>query len=368
MTISKALAAFLVATFGALPIHGFVPSSAHSPSSLSNNALQPPSLSSTISHKTMLRATDNANKESSSSDSLTLFSPCKINLFLRIIRKRPDGFHDLASLFQAVGFGDTLNLSLLTKGDKDEFTCNMEGVPTDSTNLVIRALELMRQRTNKNDVFFNADLFKRVPAQAGLGGGSANAATAMWGANELMGRPATLDQLIEWSGELGSDITFFLSRGTAYCTGRGEVMSPIDPPLPSGAKLSIVKPDLGLSTPKVFKALDYEQLSNEDPQSLCDTFLKDGVVSTDDKYYINDLEQPAFDCLPELRALKEELLGVEGFDHVMMSGSGTSIFCIGEPADNDAFVKEFDSREGVSVFSAAFINREEGCWFEDPDN
>jgi len=244
----------------------------------------------------------------------------------------------------------------------------MEGVPTDSSNLVLRALELMRQRTNKKDVFFNADLFKRCPAQAGLGGGSANAATAMWGANELMGRPATLDQLIEWSGELGSDITFFLSRGTAYCTGRGEVMTPIDPPLPSGAKLSIVKPDFGLSTPKVFKALDYEQLSTEDPQALCDTFLKDGVVSTDDKYYINDLEQPAFDCLPELKALKEELLEVEGFDHVMMSGSGTSIFCIGEPADNDAFVKEFDSREGVSVFTSEFINRKEGCWFENPEN
>lgn len=173
--------------------------------------------------------------------------------------------------------------------------------------------------------------------------------------------------MIEWSGELGSDITFFLSRGTAYCTGRGEVMTPIDPPLPSGAKLSIVKPDLGLSTPMVFRALDYDQLSAEDPEMLRDTFLRDGVVSTDDKFYINDLEQPAFDCLPELKALKEELLEVEGFDHVMMSGSGTSIFCIGEPADKEAFMKEFDSREGVSVFNAEFINREEGCWFEDPN-
>eukprot|EP00984_Skeletonema_dohrnii_P005659 scaffold1996_cov120-Skeletonema_dohrnii-CCMP3373.AAC.6 len=218
----------------------------------------------------------------------------------------------------------------------------MEGVPTDSSNLVIRALELMREKTGKTSVYFNADLFKRCPAQAGLGGGSANAATAMWGANELMGRPATLEQLIEWSGALGSDITFFLSRGTAYCTGRGEIMTPIDPPLPSGAKLSIVKPNLGLSTPK------------------------EGVVNTDDKYYINDLEQPAFDCLPELKALKDELLEVEGFDHVMMSGSGTSIFCIGEPTDKDAFMKEFDERDGVSVFNAAFISREEGSWFQDP--
>ena len=179
-------------------------------------------------------------------------------------------------------------------------------------------------------------------------------------------RYSLLFQLIEWSADLGSDITFFLSRGTAYCTGRGEIMTPIDPPLTSGVKLSIVKPDFGLSTPKVFGALDYDQLSNEDPEMLLNTFLQKGVVNTEDKYYINDLEQPAFDCLPELRALKDELLGVKGFDHVMMSGSGTSIFCIGEPEDKEAFMKEFDGREGVSVFNAEFINREEGSWFENP--
>lgn len=145
-------------------------------------------------------------------------------------------------------------------------------------------------------------------------------------------------------------------------------MTPIDPPLPSGAKLSIVKPDLGLSTPMVFKALDYNQLSKEDPEIVLTTFLQDGVVRIDDKYYINDLEQPAFDCLPELKALKDELLKVDGFDHVMMSGSGTSIYCIGEPKDMSLFMKEFDTREGVSVFNTQFINRAEGIWFENPDN
>jgi hypothetical protein len=131
--------------------------------------------------------------------SLSLFSPCKINLFLRILRRRDDGYHDLASLFQAIGFGDTLELRILDEESStstdDVFTCNMPGVPVDSTNLVLRALQLMRDRTNRNDVFFQANLIKQVPAQAGLGGGSANAATAMWGANELLGRPATLEQV-----------------------------------------------------------------------------------------------------------------------------------------------------------------------------
>jgi hypothetical protein len=129
----------------------------------------------------------------------TFFSPCKINLFLRILRKREDGYHDLASLFQAVGFGDTLEMTPVSETSTavttaDTFTCNMEGVPTDSSNLVLRAVQLMRDKTGVQR-FFDLNLIKQCPAQAGLGGGSANAATAMWGANELMGRPATLPQV-----------------------------------------------------------------------------------------------------------------------------------------------------------------------------
>ena len=101
------------------------------------------------------------NVETSNYD-LSLFSPCKINLFLRILRKRPDNYHDLASLFQTVGFGDTLHVKLLTKQDEidmndgkafqnDLFECNMDGVPTDDSNLVIRALNLMREKTENED-------------------------------------------------------------------------------------------------------------------------------------------------------------------------------------------------------------------------
>jgi 4-diphosphocytidyl-2-C-methyl-D-erythritol kinase len=149
--------------------------------------------------RSSIRSSATDTNESSSTESteatLSLFSPCKINLFLRIIRKREDGFHDLASLFQAIGFGDTLEMTLLDESaDEDEFSCNMPGVPVDSTNLVVRAMELMRKQTGTRQ-YFKANLIKQVPAQAGLGGGSANAAAAMWGANELMGRPASLDEV-----------------------------------------------------------------------------------------------------------------------------------------------------------------------------
>ena len=173
-------------------------------------------------------------------------------------------------------------------------------------------------------------------------------------------------QMVEWSGDLGSDITFFLSRGTAYCTGRGEIMTPIEPPLPSGTKVCIVKPAIGLSTPAVFKAMEYDKLSSLDPEeTLLPVFLK-GIDNVADEYFINDLEYPAFKCVPELKELKEKLKEIEGFQHVMMSGSGTSIFCLGEPANLDTFNNLIGSRPNLQVFFAEFINRPTNSWYERP--
>lgn len=175
--------------------------------------------------------------------------------------------------------------------------------------------------------------------------------------------------MIEWSGELGSDITFFLSQGTAYCTGRGEILTPIDPPLPTGTKVCIVKPDIGLSTPSVFKALDYDELSDKDADKiLLPAFLDTkGVEKVPKDCYVNDLEPPAFRCVPRLGELKESLLKVAGFKHVMMSGSGTSIFCIGEPDDRESFLKEFEAMDDVQVFFSEFIDRDKGTWFQKPE-
>ena len=175
--------------------------------------------------------------------------------------------------------------------------------------------------------------------------------------------------MIEWSGDLGSDITFFLSRGTAYCTGRGEIMTPTDPLLPSGTKLCIVKPNVGLSTPSVFKALDYDELSELDAgEVLLPAFLNaDGVENVSEEFYINDLEPPACRCVPALGELKDSLQKVAGFKHVMMSGSGTSIFCLGQPENEEEFLNEFGKRQDLRVFFAEFVNREEGEWFERPN-
>lgn len=283
-------------------------------------------------------------------ESLELFSPAKVNLFLRIIRKREDGYHDLASLFHTVAFGDSLQLEVLPEdAKKDKLECNLPGVPVDESNLVIRALKLFREKSGIQR-FFDVKLEKKIPAQAGMGGGSSNAATAFYGANVLCGSPATPEDLIRWGDDpvIGSDATFFLSEGTAYCTGRGEIVTPVDGlPIKEGLNVFLVKPNYGLSTGKVFKAMDYSALSKVDPEELLQTFKDKG---TSHSFWVNDLESPAFTVSPELSDLKDYLNGC-GFEAVLMSGSGSTIFCLGDPGDGaeafEASAKEKFDIEGI---------------------
>ena len=167
------------------------------------------------------------------SDRLSVFSPSKINLFLRIMGRRPDGFHDLASLFHVIDLGDRMEMAPI-EGKSDRLTCNIADIPTDDSNLVIKALNLYRSKTDIQQ-HFDIDLQKTVPHGAGLGGGSANAATTLWAANEICGnvalrqhrnrvtplvlQVASNQDLLDWSGEIGSDISVFFSEGAAYCTG-----------------------------------------------------------------------------------------------------------------------------------------------------
>jgi len=170
-------------------------------------------------------------------------------------------------------------------------------------------------------------LVKCVPAGAGLGGGSGNAATALWAANELCGRPASEADLLAWSGDIGSDISVFFSTGAAYCTGRGEIVRNEHPPLPLDTKMCLVKPAEGLPTPTVFKALNLATRSTADPEELLRTLAKQQSASQ--ATCVNDLEPPAFTVMPSLAALKQRLIDTGAFQSVFMSGSGSTIVCIG---------------------------------------
>jgi len=279
---------------------------------------------------------------------LTLQSPAKINLFLRILNKRPDGYHALASLFQCLTLADTIQFSL---AEKDLLTCSHPNIPLDKSNLVMKAADLFRAKTDIH-CGFKIFLDKKIPVEAGLGGGSSNAATTLWAINKLCGEPASLDDLIQWGAEVGSDVPFFFSQGTAYCTGRGECVRDL-PALPS-LDLWIVKPNQGLSTAAVYRAYKQENAVQRDPDVLLQQALMGNLIC------FNDLEEPAFALLPSLQAFKQKL-SLLGFETVMMSGSGSSFFCIGSGVGlRDLISLE---KEGIFCAPVKFLNRAEDQWY-----
>lgn len=168
-------------------------------------------------------------------------------------------------------------------------------------------------------------LEKRIPSQAGLGGGSSNAATTLWALNELSGRPADLEELIEMGAKIGSDVPFFFSLGTAYCTGRGEHLSPFSLPYPISGW--IAKPPYGLSTPLVYQETRVSELFDRDPLLSLESY----------PVFYNDLEPAAFRLEPRLLEFKKELEG-QGFDSITMTGSGTAFFCIGGNPDKKGLI------------------------------
>ncbi len=270
-------------------------------------------------------------------------SPAKINIFLRVLAKRPDGYHELSTLMQAIDLCDTLDIHFTT--GEDLITCTDPNLPTNRTNLCFKALELFRKKTGES---FKAHIHleKRIPIQAGLGGGSSNAATTLWALNEMSGLDVPLDDLIEWSGEIGSDITFFLSEGTALCTGRGERIQKIDPIIQK-EHLWILKPQAGLSTPEVFKNFDILSIPQIDPQNLLSEFKKGSPV------YMNDLQVSAFKALPILEEIKNEL-NKKGYRNVTMTGTGSAIVCFG---DKPPFFPN------TKCYQSKFINRTHDSWY-----
>lgn len=244
---------------------------------------------------------------------------CKINLGLFVTRKRPDGYHELETVMLPVkGLHDIVDVERI-EGEDIEF--RGEGIIVDcapSDNLCVRAARLMQERYGLSGVSITLD--KRVPFGAGLGGGSSDATAVIVAINDIFDLGLPKAELASLAAELGSDTAYFVYNDAELCTGRGEVMSPIDIDL-AGKWLVVVKPNEGVSTAEAYRGVKPAM-----PERGLRELLAEPIECWQGSVK-NDFEPHIFEAHPRIRAIKESLLA-SGALYASMSGSGSAVFGI----------------------------------------
>jgi 4-diphosphocytidyl-2-C-methyl-D-erythritol kinase len=257
---------------------------------------------------------------------LILKTPAKINFGLQILCKRPDGFHDLETVLQMVALFD--EMEFFTNDGEIKLICNNPEIPEDESNLVFRAAKILRDEfPDRTRSGVKIRLKKIIPAGAGLGGGSGNAAFALMGLNKFWDLGLSCEQLIPFAASLGSDIPFFLVSPTALGTERGDKIRKIASP----RKISvvIVFPGFSISTPWVYQNLKLELTKKQNNISILQKFLSQSDISQLGNSLQNHLEPVVFKKYPVVREIKDKLLEI-GACGALMSGSGSAVFGVFE--------------------------------------
>ncbi len=293
---------------------------------------------------------------------ISLKSAAKINLYLEITGNRPDGYHDLVMILQSIDLCDRIDIRKLGT-DEIQVQCTNPEVPCDRTNLAYRAAALLQG--NFPDVGgMEIAIDKQIPMGAGLAGGSANAAAVLVGIDRLWELGLTQPQLCEFAAQLGSDIPFCVSGGTALATGRGEVLSPL--PDLTDLVLVICKPrNIAISTVWAYQTfrsqglLATSQIKNQNLSSQIVAAIASGDESTPNKIgrlLYNDLERVVLPEHPEIAALKNKLLDQECLG-AMMSGSGSTVFAIAPDLDRAQQIAEAIKTDDIDVWVVKSLAR-----------
>jgi 4-diphosphocytidyl-2-C-methyl-D-erythritol kinase len=253
---------------------------------------------------------------------LTLHAPAKINLSLRVLAKRPDGYHEIESLFCPIGLYDRLTLSPC---ESIQIRCDAAHVPSDSSNLAHRAATVFLdalQKTERRQApgGIHIELCKQIPVGAGLGGGSSDAAAVLKGLNQIQGHPFNNDQLRAMALPLGADVPFFIDARAAVATGIGEALRPF-PNLPNYYVI-VIYPGLHIATAEVYKKLNLRLTKT---QNKINYFHFTGPQFDVCTHLVNDLETVTENAHPEILEAKS-LLRQKGALGTLMSGSGSSVF------------------------------------------
>lgn len=295
---------------------------------------------------------------------LTLRAYAKINLTLDVFSKRADGYHSLASVLQTISLHDNLTLTL-TEAPGVALTCDAPeawAVPSDANNLVYRAAQSVLEAAGENKRGVAIHLEKRVPAQAGLGGGSSDAAAALAGVNRLLGLGLEEKKLHELAAALGSDVPFFLTGGAASARGRGEILTPLPDIEPFW--LVVVKPDIGVSTAWAYGQLDAEpERASHRATKRFEEALREGDRDRLIQWQSNDFELPVFARYPALAWLHDELR-MAGALAAHLCGSGSAIYGVAENETKAEKIASLLRGKYPLTYVAQTLTREVSRYFE----
>jgi 4-diphosphocytidyl-2-C-methyl-D-erythritol kinase len=278
----------------------------------------------------------------------------KINWMLRVRGRRPDGYHEIETVFQTVALHDSLYFS--RRGDEFiSLTCDRVGIPIDRSNLIVRAAMLLKERLG---IAWGADIHleKRIPAPGGLGGGSADAASALLGLCRLWNLGVEREVLAEMGRELGADVPFFFTGGTALGTGTGEKIRPL--PDARSSFLVIVTPDVAIATAAAYQSLNAAPLTKNFTEStLTVSPLREEFGHFPHSGMRNDFESVVATSYPPVARAKELLLE-NGADLAMVCGSGASVYGLfsDRPAQERAAAQLRAGSDG-SVFVTETLSR-----------
>lgn len=260
---------------------------------------------------------------STSAAAVVVAAPAKLNLFLEVLGRRSDGYHEVATLMVAVDWYDTLELVEQASGEWS-LRCEPAGsAPDGEANLVWRAARLLAERTGLGRRGVAMRLTKRLPAQAGLGGGSSDAAAVLVGLARLWKVALTNDAALAMGAAVGSDVPFFLTGPAAWCTGRGEATEQEQMPRP--LDFVLVCPPVGLSTARVYAALEPPAAPRDG--TVIRAALRQGDVEGLGRHLFNRLQEPALRLEPLVARLQQRLARVAPFG-AWLSGSGSALFAL----------------------------------------
>ena len=252
------------------------------------------------------------------SRTISLVAPAKVNLILRVLRKRQDGYHEISSLMQPISLHDDIIIDV-ADGSGITLSCSNPSVPADGANLAYKAAELFLCATGLC-LSVNLDIKKEIPAGAGLGGGSSDAATVLAGLNSLLNAGLGIEELMRLGACIGSDVPFFLLGRPAIATGRGEMLEGVALPR---FWYVLVNPGFEISTAWAYNNLDLTKVRQDYILSYsCEVFENpDNLVPM----MVNDLEAAVFNRYPQVQAIKDAILSA-GAKAALMSGSGSTVF------------------------------------------